>query len=483
MDDAHPVTPCSIVCLCVVQEIEAQQTPLDVLMAMQNDKHSIELYRRWVANGQDPTAIVVDPAQPAAHLQSRLSSHYGGVALMEAIRRSATRLATMSATRYVRSADTTAMPVKTALFAGINRGVVLAKPLSATEAANPSVAITVAAALQGDPNAAYYSFPPQHLCKVNLNALPHLVTSTKTAPAKLVKLKGELFNILYAFPEKALKWPVLDEASEAVIAKAGEDAIQSTVEHHRASANPPSEEEIARLADKNARKIKRRMRRKMAIENFALAVQSATTAQELLRQLLILEAAVPLTLTFKCKREALPVTASSIGEVAQRLYAFDRSIAYDAITNVESAPLCCPFRLRSQFVPRCHVHVYCIRYMGHTGKCSTFVNGFSRYPDQFQLAPPTDPFSNQKQTQYREFLYGGGSGGTVAPVPGAAVGSSQNAGHRPSYSGVPRPVAPVPTRVEVLPRLAQLVEKANPDIEKEQGYIPTTNEIVTSIWL
>lgn len=54
-----------------------------------------------------------------------------------------------------------------------------------------------------------------------------LISSTKTTTSKMTKLKSELFSILYTFPEKALKWPELDAASEQLIQSAGETAANN----------------------------------------------------------------------------------------------------------------------------------------------------------------------------------------------------------------------------------------------------------------
>lgn len=340
-----------------------------------------------------------------------------------------------------------------------------------------------------DPNAAHYVFPLNAPNKSTLS-LPPIVTSTKTTSAKLVKLKGELFNILYAFPEKALKWPHLDEESEISVTRAGEEAAQALIEAHQSLPTPPNEADLARAAEKASRKAKRRLRRKLAIEKFGVSVQTAITPQELMQQVLILESAVPITLTFKHTKEALPQSAVTVADVAQRIFVLDRSIAYDAIVNVENATLFCPFRLRTQFAPRCHAHGFCIRYMGHMGKCSTGANHTSRLPDQFLLAPPTDPFSSQRggvvNNAYKEYSTAaaglnapGANGGIVNAAMRSAYGRETNG--RPStsssslYNAAPRP--------EMLPRLAALAEKLLPDIEKEQGYLPMNNEITASLWI
>lgn len=55
----------------------------------------------------------------------------------------------------------------------------------------------------------------------------HLVSSTKTTTSKMMKIKSELFSLLYSFPEKALKWPELDATSEQLIQSAGETAANN----------------------------------------------------------------------------------------------------------------------------------------------------------------------------------------------------------------------------------------------------------------
>jgi hypothetical protein len=326
----------------------------------------------------------------------------------------------------------------------------------------------------------HFSFPPAQTAKL-ISSLPPVITSTKVASAKLVKLKGELFNILYSFPEKALKWTLLDEESEQAVQSAGDEAFQLAIQATTSNNSSLSEEEIQKVGDKAARKTKRRLRRKLAVEKFGLAVQTAITPQELLQQVLILEGSIPEVLTFKSMKEALPQIAPTVADVAQRLFVLDRTICYDLIGNLDAGALFCPFKLRTQFSPRCHAHAYCIRFMGHTGKCSTGANQFSRLPDQFLLAPPSDPFSQQQQHQQQQRNLGPplykDNVGTNSIVHSGPSSHSRSMNVRANYQ------FPTISKTDLLPRLATLLDKPNADIEREEPYLPAGSEILVSAWI
>jgi hypothetical protein len=70
-----------------------------------------------------------------------------------------------------------------------------------------------------------FAFP----LSVQYRSQAHIISSTKTTSSKMVKLKSDIFNILFSFPEKALKWPELDLASEQLIHSAGEAAANNVI--------------------------------------------------------------------------------------------------------------------------------------------------------------------------------------------------------------------------------------------------------------
>lgn len=300
---------------------------------------------------------------------------------------------------------------------------------------------------------------------------PHIVTSTVSCPAKLLKLKGELLNILFVFPEKVLRWPDQDPSVEAEINAAGETAalqVYSSAAKYTSSGQVPpssidlSPENIDRLADKAARKAKRRLRRKISIDNFVKSVQRASCAQQLLPLVSLLEQVVPNQLLFKSHflwNEYCADSIISIAEVATRIYLLDRRIMFNELSGVENASLACPFRLRTQFIPRCAVNNCCTRGLGHQGKCSYGPNTFSRFPDHFQLAPPQDPFSQQHAT----------------PLP-----SQSRATIMPTQ---PSRAISRPREEDPLQTLSTFLERAHIDIEQMQPYVPTYSEVAVSEWL
>jgi hypothetical protein len=238
--------------------------------------------------------------------------------------------------------------------------------------------------------------------------LPPIVTSNPVVSARMLKLKAELLNMFYLMPEKALRLPELDEAAEKAIADVGNEAANSiraglikiSGANKAASSGGEGQEgdgqgqpktnidlsaaNVERLADKAARKAKRRLRRKLSMEKFLKDVQDATTPQQLLHMVMSLESALPAVLMYKYNKDQLPVTADTLAGAALRLYALDRVIAYDEIKGVENNAVQCPYRLRMQFYPRCVIMGSCNRFIGHTGKCSNVTDAAASRLPEFQ---------------------------------------------------------------------------------------------------
>ena len=298
----------------------------------------------------------------------------------------------------------------------------------------------------------------------------HIVTSSKTASAKLIKLKGELFSILFAFPEKALKWPELDPVKENMVKEAGEAAVKGIYDANKDSGI--SEVELEKIADKASRKARRRLRRKLAVDQFSVSVQQAVTPQELLNQVLVLEFAVPKFLQFSHNKRSLPVYAYTSSDVALRLFVLDRIIAYNEIVGLENAALFSPYKLRSQFAPRCCASAACSRILGHPGKCTQGPPVMSRLPDHFQLAPSTDPFSKNPVVSATS-----AHNGLPATLPAI---------HRPPLAvtvGSRPPPPPPRSYEELLPSLTSIAEKPNVDIEFISPFFPNNLELVDSQWV
>jgi hypothetical protein len=291
----------------------------------------------------------------------------------------------------------------------------------------------------------------------------HIVTSNKTSCAKLVKLKGELLNILFSFPEKALKWAELDAASESMIQATGEAAANNVYQSFSGRQDPNVD--VERLADKASRKARRRLRRKLALDLFLKSVQLAVSPAELLAQTVILEDAIPSNLTFLHTKSALPDKASTCAELALRIYVLDRSIAYHEIQALENASLMAPFKLRVYLSPRCHANGVCQRFFGHTGKCVPGAPSLSRLPDHYQLAPPQDSFSQQSTSRD----HSNSAIPTVERRPPMLNSTVLKA--------TPKPIA------DILPKLSSFAEKEGLDIENIQPYIPSFQEISNAQWL
>lgn len=308
-------------------------------------------------------------------------------------------------------------------------------------------------------------------------AQSQIVTSNVTAPAKLVKLKAELLNLLFIFPEKALRWSDQDPATEGAVQAAGENAAAqvhaSAAKYSLAGQAPPasidlSPENVERLADRASRKAKRRLRRKLAVDNFLLSVQKAANPQQLLAQVLLLESVIPDQFLFNIPRQTISMRSTACSVVAAHLYALDRRVAYCELHGVENAGLASPYKLRFQFAPRCHANSSCVRFMGHVGKCSQSPPAFSRLPDHFLLAPPQDSFSHHS---------------TAPPTSHMGNNGGQDLNRRPlptqaSYQG----------RAAVreggfLVSLSTLMDKPNADIEMATPYLPSSQDVSLTEWV
>jgi hypothetical protein len=371
--------------------------------------------------------------------------------------------------------------------------------------------------------------PPRPATTFQPNVLAHITTSTVVVSARMLKLKAELLNLLYLMPERVLRLPELDEAGEKAIADAGAEAaatirtglakLSSANSAAAASASTPaaapapsagdsadadtaaapaappaapsaagpasthpqidlSMSNVERLVDKAARKAKRRLRRKLSMEKFLKDTQEATMPQQLLVLVTSLENALPPMLLYKnFHRAQVPVTADTLAAVAVRLFALDRAIAYDEIKNVENNAVQCPFRLRSQFYPRCILMSSCNRFIGHTGKCSNMMDGSgSRIPEFQDIVNLTRMGVNQFQYQ-----------APIANRPGYAmsVAQAQAQANQRKLAYMQQMAALKPkdedlALEEVLKKLLQVRKEL--DIETIQPYFPV-KDITAMDWI
>ncbi len=249
---------------------------------------------------------------------------------------------------------------------------------------------------------------------------PFITLCTAVCNAKLVKVKAEMFNIMYMFPEKILRFPDSNEEDIAEIEAAGKAAAQSVfagaaklkesgatsgtlaaigggdASDHEDGGKPAaavaapsingvaidlSDENVARLAEKATKKAKRRLRRKLAFNRFVKSVESATTAEELMQCVKLLENAISPVLMFAHNRECLPARGTTVAAVAIRVFTLDRAICYDELKGAELAAANCDVRLRTQFTPKCMQSVNCTRALCHAGKCTSMPEQPSRMPE------------------------------------------------------------------------------------------------------
>jgi hypothetical protein len=216
--------------------------------------------------------------------------------------------------------------------------------------------------------------------------------------------------------------------------------------------------DIARMAEKASRKARRRLRRKLAIESFTKAVQIAVTPNELLSQVLLLENSIPPSLLLVSNRRSILTAAETSSEVGLRLYALDRSIAYQEIHGLENASQIAPVKLRVCFALRCHLSPQCTRFLGHGGKCTLTAATFSRLPDQFQFAPPNESSS-------------------AVLLPSHTENSRKLSSNQVQVRTLPK------QSEEFFPKLATFSDKDGVDIETITPWVPLSNEIGISQWI
>lgn len=243
---------------------------------------------------------------------------------------------------------------------------------------------------------------------------------------------------------------------------------------------------VERLADKAARKAKRRLRRKLSMDRFLKSVQTAVTPQQLMDVALCLEDAIPLIHTYKMTKSALPVTALTLGAVAIRIFALDRMIAYDELKGIDSVASQCPHRLRTFFYPRCMQSSSCRGFLCHNSKC---LHNFepSRIPDIAQglttsntssSSYPLPNFGNFQRPNNPQ-LYSRAS--NLNPSNTLLSGDPQR---RVSYA----PVLPSRPKDEELP-LTEILNRLRSfrkeiDVETIQPYVPVFGQDVdTTEWV
>lgn len=141
-----------------------------------------------------------------------------------------------------------------------------------------------------------------------------------------------------------------------------------------APPGPPTAEDQAKQ-DKHNRKVERKTRRRNAINAAVERVQAAQGPAALLKELALIEESLPAKLKLPYHKYALPYEAITSANVALRLFALDRAIAWDRFPQGKSTIQDQiveghhPFRPRWQTQPRCMADPKCCGPLWHLQRC------------------------------------------------------------------------------------------------------------------
>lgn len=141
------------------------------------------------------------------------------------------------------------------------------------------------------------------------------------------------------------------------------------------------EKERTEKAEKTARKLERRAKRRLQIEKTIDLIHSAQSPQEFLSCIVYVEESIPDKFKINFHKYALPYEAISCAAVAVRLYTLDRSIRYFDMNTVlerqiDTSKSTLPFRPRWQTQPRCMAHPLCCGPLWHPHKCQNLPHYF-----------------------------------------------------------------------------------------------------------
>lgn len=368
---------------------------------------------------------------------------------------------------------------------------------------------------------------------------PDIVTSNTAALPRLLRLKGELLNILFMLPANRLQWqsapgPGLSsaemESEQASIAAAGEKASKSVFDgaeralaarsaNAAAAAAESTDEDILKallndddslaiidgadvdlspanvevLAEQAAEKARRKSSNHLSMQRFIRDVQQTVKPQQLLQLASALQDAIPAEYLFqynKVDASTNPTADGSssalisdavvtVAEVASKIFTIDRSICYDELRGEEapeSAVANCPYRLRTQFSPRCVVNSRCKKFLCHHSRCVLLFDAqnSSRVPDGH------DSFITQSLPTPAASSQGPGIGGLRAPglAPSQQQQQQQQMYQQQQQQQYQRNDLSLR---EVIKRMK--IDKREIDIENTMPYIPGNFEITASEWV
>jgi hypothetical protein len=335
--------------------------------------------------------------------------------------------------------------------------------------------------------------------------IPNIEVSNHISNPRFLKLKAELLCIYFAIPERLFKWPDDDEDSPSGQQKFDFNEEVATNDH--TDLKPTDTSEALDLDDeakkKSERKMKRRLRRKKALDKLIRQVQDAQTPEELLTVIQAQDQLIPFGLLLGYNLSTLPYSASTIADVAIRVYALDRALRYEEMKGMDACLIGAErtIRPRIHFCPRCALHPNCVRFFHHDGSCLYLENvderRGTRIPeinDDVALIPPVQ-FANMQQhvqnmQQQQAQLamkpnqlptmpsYGNKPDQTSANVAAiAAMRAKQNITSAPSTSAS-ESIAYQYAAANQRKLLGQ--EK---DIESVHPYFPTATEISSTHWV
>eukprot|EP00597_Dinobryon_sp_UTEXLB2267_P015929 CAMPEP_0170128380 /NCGR_PEP_ID=MMETSP0020_2-20130122/21138_1 /TAXON_ID=98059 /ORGANISM="Dinobryon sp., Strain UTEXLB2267" /LENGTH=1040 /DNA_ID=CAMNT_0010362293 /DNA_START=759 /DNA_END=3880 /DNA_ORIENTATION=+ len=345
---------------------------------------------------------------------------------------------------------------------------------------------------------------------------PDVVTSTAVLLPRLLRLKGELMNILFMLPTKRLQWqssaslsPAEAEAEQASIEAAGklaaqrilegaektksaDEAVNSESESAEETAESleanGTEENLEELAEEAAEKARRSLACQLGMDRFVRDVQQAVKPRQLFQLASQLEDAIPADVLFAYNKHGWDSSSSksqatisdapmTIAEVARRIFTIDRSICFYQLRGddaADNAVNTCPYRLRVQFAPRCIINSRCKKFLCHGNSCVPLADSqnASRVPDGHDLFIATQATATATGS-------GAGYAAGVRPV-GAPYNPQQQQQYQQQMQQQQYQRNDI-SLAEYIKRLA--TEKRDIDIETIAPYVPGNFELTNFEWV
>lgn len=319
-----------------------------------------------------------------------------------------------------------------------------AQHASSTAPAAPTVA---AAATTAHPSAPVGTMPTISIDTTYrfsgvVKQLPHMAVALKPQSVRLMKIKSEFMAIVYAVPDRLMRYPPTAEELKAMQAGTGDSsvldvgmdvddgddddamAVEATetaapVKSTTDSSDTAKPEEESKDETKSEndpkgaawikdRKRRRKIRRQFYNEKILTTVQEATTPDQVLEMVDLFEAALPpwafasfeaVNLQTKIL-SSKKISSSSAAEkmkhdvtcayLATRVFILDRCIRYEEMRSIDKHLYGQEKTLRPRihFTPKCYVIPNCVRTLCHDGRCVPSSEIPSRLPQLAESTPP-----------------------------------------------------------------------------------------------